>query len=301
MNAHVYEQITERIITLLSQGTVPWQKPWKARTGLPRNLVSGKSYRGINVFLLLAMSYESPFWLTFRQALQLGGGVRKGERSCPIVFWKQMTIEDKESGEPQKIPLLRYYSVFNVAQCDGLKIGTEPVVETVNSIVMPDEIVAQMPQRPFIKHGMTRAFYSPREDYVGLPLRERFECAEGYYATLFHELVHATGHELRLNRATLTEKAGFGSNPYCKEELIAEMGAAFLCGQTEIVGRIIDNSTAYIKNWLEQLRNDKTLIVAAAAQAQKAADFILGNEPESSVVSRTNIITLPPQIAEVCA
>lgn len=300
MNAHVYEQITERIITLLVQGTVPWQKPWKARTGLPRNLVSKKPYRGINVFLLLAMSYESPFWLTFRQALQLGGSVRKCEKSCPVVFWKQTTIEDRESGEPQKIPLLRYYHVFNVAQCDGLKAGTGPVAEPVNGILKPDEIVAHMPQRPEIKHGMRRAFYSPREDCVGLPVRERFERAEGYYATLFHELVHATGHESRLNRVTLTEKAGFGSNPYCKEELIAEMGAAFLCGQAEIAERTIDNSAAYLKGWLEQLRSDKTLIVQAAAQAQKAADFILGNGTEHSVVSATVNIKPPPMVAEVC-
>jgi antirestriction protein ArdC len=300
MNAQIYEQITERIITLLTQGTVPWQKPWKARSGLPRNLISGKSYRGINVFLLLAMSYESPFWLTFRQALQLGGTVRKGEKSCPVVFWKQKTIADKESGEPQKIPLLRYYSVFNIAQCDGLKISTEPAGEAVNGILMPDEIVAHMPQRPIIKHGMARAFYSPREDCVGLPVRERFEQAEGYYATLFHELVHATGHESRLNRATLTEKAGFGSNPYCKEELIAEMGAAFLCGHAEIAERTIDNAAAYLKGWLEQLRNDKTLIVQAAAQAQKAADFILGNGPDSSLVNAPVNIT-PPPLVEACA
>ena len=301
MNAYVYEQITERIITLLAQGTVPWQKPWKARTGLPRNFVSQKPYRGINVFLLLAMSYESPFWLTFRQALQLGGAVRRGEKSCPVVFWKQTTIEDKESGEPQKIPLLRYYHVFNVAQCDGLKTGTGPVAEPVNGILKPDEIVAHMPQRPEIKHGMARAFYSPHEDCVGLPVRERFDRAEGYYATLFHELVHATGHESRLNRVTLTEKAGFGSNPYCKEELIAEMGAAFLCGQAEIAERTIDNSAAYLNGWLEQLRNDKTLIVQAAAQAQKAADFILGNGTENSMVSAPVNIKPPPMVAEVCA
>ena len=301
MNAHVYDQITERIVALLAQGTVPWQKPWKARTGLPRNQVSQKPYRGINVFLLLAMSYESPFWLTFRQALQLGGTVRKGEKSCPVVFWKQTTFEDKESGEQQKIPLLRYYHVFNVAQCDGLKTGTGPVAEPVNGILKPDEIVAHMPQRPEIKHGMARAFYSPREDCIGLPVRERFDRAEGYYATLFHELVHATGHESRLNRVTLTEKAGFGSNPYCKEELIAEMGAAFLCGQAEIAERTIDNSAAYLNGWLEQLRNDKTVIVQAAAQAQKAADFILGNGAENSSVSAPVKITPPAQLVEVCA
>jgi antirestriction protein ArdC len=301
MNARIYEQITERIITLLAQGTVPWQKPWKARTGLPRNLVSHKPYRGINVFLLLAMSYESPFWLTFRQALQLGGSVRKGEKSCPVVFWKQTTIDDRESGEPQKIPLLRFYHVFNVAQCDGLKIGTEPVVTTVTDIIKPDEIVAHMPRRPEIKHGMARAFYSPREDYVGLPLRERFERADGYHATLFHELVHATGHESRLNRSTITEKSGFGSNPYSKEELIAEMGAAFLCGQAEIVERTIDNSASYLQGWLDQLRNDKTLILSAAAQAQKAADFILGNGPDDFLVTANVKITPPPPLVEVCA
>jgi antirestriction protein ArdC len=301
MNAHVYEQITERIVALLAQGTVPWQKPWKARTGLPRNLVSQKPYRGINVFLLLAMSYESPFWLTFRQALQLGGAVRKGEKSCPVVFWKQTTFEDKESGEQQKKRMLRFYHVFNVAQCDGLKTGTEPVEEPVNGIIKPDEIVALMPQRPEIKHGMARAFYSPREDCVGLPVRERFEQAEGYYATLFHELVHATGHEKRLKRSTLTEKAGFGSNPYCKEELIAEMGAAFLCGQAEIAERTIDNSAAYLNGWLEQLRNDKTLIVHAAAQAQKAADFILGNGIDDSSVSAPVKIASPPPLVEVYA
>jgi antirestriction protein ArdC len=133
-----------------------------------------------------------------------------------------------------------------------------------------------MPQPPILKHGMTHAYYSPKEDCVGLPPRERFERTEGYYATVFHELVHSTGHEKRLKRSTLTEKSGFGSNPYCKEELIAEMGAAFLCGLAEIGERTIDNSAAYLKGWLEQLRNDKTLIVQAAAQAQKAADFILG-------------------------
>jgi antirestriction protein ArdC len=182
MNARIYEQITERIIALLAQGTVPWQKPWKARTGLPRNLFTKKSYRGINVFLLLAMSYESPFWLIFRQALQLGGSVRKGEKSCPVIFWNQTTFDDNESGEPQKIPLLRFYHVFSVAQCDGLKVSSDPVETHINGIIIPDEIVAHMPQRPEIKHGMARAFYSPREDCVGLPVRERFERAEAYYA-----------------------------------------------------------------------------------------------------------------------
>jgi antirestriction protein ArdC len=274
MKNPTYDRITDRITTLLEQGTVPWHKPWKARTGLPRNFVSKNPYRGINVFLLLAMMYESPFWLTFRQVSQLGGSVRKGEKACPVVFWKQTTGEDKKTGEEKKKYLLRFYHVFNVSQCDGLKISAEPVQENV--IAKPEDIVAGMPQPPILKHGMTHAYYSPREDCVGLPPRERFEKTEDYYSTVFHEFVHSTGHEKRLKRSTLTEKSGFGSNPYCKEELIAEMGAAFLCGLAEIGERTIDNSAAYLNGWLEQLRNDKTLIVQAAAQAQKAADFILG-------------------------
>jgi antirestriction protein ArdC len=274
MKNPTYDRITDRITALLEQGTVPWHKPWKARTGLPRNFVSKNPYRGINVFLLLAMMYESPFWLTFRQVSQLGGSVRKGEKACPVVFWKQTTGEDKKTGEEKKKYLLRFYHVFNVSQCDGLKISAEPVQENV--IAKPEDIVAQMPQPPILKHGMTHAYYSPKEDCVGLPPRERFEKTEDYYSTVFHEFVHSTGHEKRLKRSTLTEKSGFGSNPYCKEELIAEMGAAFLCGLAEIGERTIDNSAAYLKGWLEQLRNDKTLIVQAAAQAQKAADFILG-------------------------
>ncbi|HEX3857860.1 MAG TPA: zincin-like metallopeptidase domain-containing protein [Verrucomicrobiae bacterium] len=281
MKNPTYDRITDRITALLEQGTVPWQKPWKARTGLPRNFVSKNPYRGINIFLLLAMMYESPFWITFRQVSQLGGSVRKGEKACPVVFWKQTTSEDKQSGEQKKKYLLRFYHVFNVSQCDGLKIGSEPVQE--NIIAKPEDIVAQMPQPPVTKHGMTHAYYSPREDCVSLPPRERFERTEDYYSTVFHELVHSTGHEKRLKRSTLTEKAGFGSNPYCKEELIAEMGAAFLCGLAEIGERTIDNSAAYLNGWLEQLRNDKTLIVQAAAQAQKAADFILGRTESEAI------------------
>jgi len=295
---NTYDHITERIVDLLNQGTVPWHKPWKARTGLPRNLISKKPYRGINVFLLLSMCYESPHWLTFRQAIQLGGSVKKGEKSCPVVFWKQTTIEDKESGEPQKIPLLRVYHVFNVAQCDGIQ--DTPTEETSDVVTRPAEMVANMPHPPFIKHGMVRAYYLPSDDIVGMPARERFDGEAGYYATLFHELVHSTGHETRLNRSGITERNGFGSNPYCKEELVAEIGAAFLCGHAEIVERTIDNSAAYLQNWLEQLRNDKTLIVQAAAQAQKAADFILGNGPDESLVSALNTTTPPPMLEAVC-
>lgn len=279
----VYDQITERIIAMLANGTVPWRKPWKTQSGFPRNLVSRKTYRGINVFLLHAMSYESPFWLTYRQALELGGNVRKGEKACPVVFWKQLQFEDKQTGELGKIPMARFYYCFNLAQCDGIKKIPAPVAETpLSAPTKPDEIIAFMPMRPEIKHGMTKAYYSPDADIVAMPDRARFENESGYYATLFHELVHATGHKSRLNRTTLTASTGFGSNPYCREELIAEMGATFLCGQAEIAEGMIENSASYLNGWLKLLQQDKSLIVQAAAQAQKAADFILGVRHEDS-------------------
>jgi antirestriction protein ArdC len=281
MNIKSYERITERIVTLLEQGTVPWHKPWQVKTGLPRNLVSKKPYRGINPFLLLAMGYESPHWLTFRQAIQLGGSVKKGEKACPVVFWKQMQITDKESGELEKIPLLRLYSVFNVAQCEGLK---NIPAEDTSSFVATEaaEIVAKMPQPPKINHGMSHAYYTPVNDMVGMPERKRFETEDSYHATLFHELVHSTGSEKRLKRVSIMERNGYDTDPYCKEELVAELGSAFLCGQAGIVERTIDSSAAYLEGWLKQLREDKTIIVYAAAQAQKAADFILAikHEPE---------------------
>jgi antirestriction protein ArdC len=279
----VYEVITERIIAMLEKGTVPWQKPWTVATGLPRNLVSKKPYRGVNVLLLHAMHYESPFWLTFHQAQQLGGMVRKGERACPVVFGKRQETEDEITGEKSFYTVLRLYNVFNSAQIDGLKNIPAPV-ETPATVSTPaEDIIALMPQRPEIKYGMAKAYYSPSVDIVAMPDRTRFDSEAHFYSTIYHELTHATGAKSRLNRPTLTESAGFGSNPYCKEELIAEMGAAFLCGHAGIENTI-QNSAAYLQNWLEQLQNDKTLIVQAAAQAQKAADFILGTKFEDAVV-----------------
>ena len=282
MNSKSYDRITERIVSLLTQGTVPWHKPWHVQTGLPRNLITQKPYRGINVFLLMAMNYESPNWLTLRQANAMGGQIKPGEKSCPVVFWKPMKVADKETKEEKKIPFLRLYHVFNVAQCTGLK-NIPPADDAAFIQTVPAELVANMPQRPVIKHGMNMASYSPVSDVVNMPDRVRFQSEDHYYATLFHELVHATGHEKRLKRASIMERNGYGSNPYAKEELIAEMGSAFLCGYAGIVDRTIDSSAAYLEGWLKSLQEDKTLIVHAAAQAQKAADFILGHKPDVPV------------------
>lgn len=285
----VYSVITERMIALLQQGTIPWQKPWSGQDQAPQNLLSHKPYRGVNTFLLHAMAFKSPYWLTFKQAQELGGHVRKGEKACPVVFWKWLEPKSADASAESKtkrIPLLRYYSVFNVAQCDDIPESRIPAPETTTrqheAIEQAEQIVTGMPKRPSIEHGGARACYWPSFDRVDMPEAEAFSTAEDYYGVLFHELTHSTGHESRLARkgvaGTEGEWSAFGSTPYAKEELVAEMGAAFLCGRAGIVERTIQNSAAYVASWLERLKGDNKLVVMAAAQAQKAADFILGTE-----------------------
>ncbi len=231
--ADVYQIITDRIISQLESGTVPWHKPWNVGThGGPQNLISKKEYRGVNVFLLSCMPYSMPYWVSYKQAQQLGGNVCKGEKSTPVIFWKWLEKTDTETGKPFKVPLLRYYNVFNVSQCDGIdgKIPQveESDVEPFEPIAECERIVEAMPDRPEIRHGMDGGFYQPSNDFVGMPDRERFDSPEGYYTTLFHELTHSTGHKNRLNRKGIATIAGYASETYSKEELVAEMGASIL-------------------------------------------------------------------------
>ena len=284
----VYSIITDRIISLLEAGTVPWQKPWTGIRNadgsavMPANFVSKKAYRGVNVFLLSAVRFTCPYWLTYRQASELGGNVKKGEKGFPVVFWKRLIVEDKVTKERKVISMLRYYTVFNIEQCEGIsweKPAPIPAPETpsFNPIEECVRIVDAMPAKPDIRHLGNRACYSPFLDIVQMPVAESFEKPEAYYSTLFHELTHATGHKSRLDRKGIsTELAGFGSETYSKEELVAEMGASFLCGFAGIVNSTIDNSAAYIASWLRKLKDDRKLVVFAAAQAQRASDFILG-------------------------
>ena len=268
MKLNIYEKITEFICGLLKTGVAPWTKPWKVSRGLPRNLVSKKAYRGINTFLLHACQYESPYWLTYKQATEAGGHVRKGEKSCPVVFWKQLDIKDTETDEAKKIPFMRFYWLFNAAQVEGLA-----EVPTVDQPPTPaTQILAGYQNAPSLKHGMASAFYDPAADEVGMPLPSRFTSEADYFATLFHELTHSTGAKSRLDRLTSTS---FGSEAYSKEELVAEMGSAFLCGHAGIE-RQLETNAAYISGWMKALKSDPKLIVQAAAQAQKAVDHILG-------------------------
>jgi len=277
----VYDIINQRITDLLEQGTIPWHKPWNASSNYPKNLVSKKEYRGINVWLTACQNYESPYWLTYKQATDLGGYIKRGMKSTPVIYFQLLDKKDAltaggDTSTTEKIPLFRYFSVFNYCQTEGV---TAPDPEENNidhqPLPLPEQVFKNMPLRPELKFGGNRAYYSPTLDYVQLPHLSSFETPEEYYNTLFHEITHATGHVSRLARKSILEPSYFGSHEYSKEELVAEMGAAFLSGYCGTEHRTLENSAAYIQGWLKSLRNDRTLLIHAAAQAQKAADFIL--------------------------
>ena len=280
-----YQIMTDRIIALLEKGTVPWHRPWDPEVGFPRNLVSKKFYRGINVIMLGCQMYNSPWWLSFpKQVNERGGRLRAGEKLTYVVFWTrtQYQQEDEQTGEIETRAgaVLKFYKVVNLRQCEGINppiLDEESRADRVHTPIEACEaLIAGIPKAPVIEHGSTQAFYRPSADTVHMPRPERFDSPEAYYSMLFHELTHSTGHPSRLDRPTLKDAVRFGDSNYSKEELVAEMGAAFLCGVCEIANRTVDNSAAYIASWLEQLRNDHKLLVHAAAQAQRAADYLRG-------------------------
>jgi antirestriction protein ArdC len=280
MGFDTYQAVTDEITAALERGVVPWHKPWQGGTA-PENLISHKAYRGINNLLLsLAESAETPYWLTFKQAQGLGGRVRKGEHGRMVVFFKQLKVTDKK--DPTKmasIPMLRYYKVFNAAQCDGIDLPAPAEPWLSEGDAMPIEsaqcLIDGMPDAPTIQHGGNRAFYRPSLDTITLPERQSFESMPAYYGTAFHELGHATGHASRLNRFDNdTEWSQFGSQPYGKEELVAELTSAYLCNVAGMDH--VDPSASYIDNWLRAIKSDKRLIVGAAGKAARAADCVRG-------------------------
>lgn len=280
-----YGIVTERILAKLDEGVVPWAKPWDSATGAPMSLSTGKPYRGINVLLLGMQFRASRWWGTYKQISERGGQVRKGEKGTPVVLWKPIEKKDKSGNVTDKFLILRYYTVFSLDQCDGIADpdeGTEPR-EAVEPIAACEEIWQGYTMRPEVKHGGGRAYYSPLLDYIGMPERDSFHSGEGYYATLFHEGVHSTGHENRLARKDAFG-GGFGSGSYGHEELTAEFGAAMLCAIAGIEPNI-DQHAAYIAAWRKAIADDPKLVVQAAARAQKAADYILGVEADAARAS----------------
>ncbi len=269
---NVYELVTKTIIEKLEKGVVPWRKPWTNANAV--NWVTQKPYSGINTMLLDPGEYAS-----FLQIKTAGGKVKKGEKGQMVVFYKPITVEDKESGKEKIIPYLEYTKVFEInSQVEGL--STKRTTETFehNPIEEGEKIFKGYMNAPTYSFKPGKASYSPSRDHINVPPLKDFKIADEYYSTLFHEMVHSSGAKGRMNRTGIVEFAGFGSDPYGREELIAEMGASILCGMAGIDNSTIDNSASYIQSWLRALKepSNTKLVIQASGQAKKATDFILG-------------------------
>lgn len=291
----VFGIITNRIIEQLQKGTIPWHQPWKS-AGPPRNLITGHTYRGFNILLLSSLGYSANLFLSMKQVNELGGLVKKGERSCPVIFWSKKEMDDPQTGEKKEKRILRYYSVFNVDQCSGIPEERIPELqgEQNDPIKACEKVIEDMPHAPKIVHKAQEAFYVPKTDIINMPKLKSFIDSESYYGVLFHELIHSTGHESRLNREGIAGKTEFKSELYSEEELIAQIGSCFLTSHTGSSMKHFPNDVAYIDGWLKQLKNDRRLLIFASAKAQRAVDYILGykfeeiqdqlEEAEASVV-----------------
>jgi len=274
----LYEQVTSQIIAALEAGTRPWSPSWATAT-LP--LRSNRiPYRGINIMLLWASTqlggYSSPYWFTFKQAKELGGCVRKGEKGSMVVYSNTIVRDGETDGDEKVIPFLKRYVVFNLEQIDGLEDRyPAPALNVANSDERSIELDAAFERTGIaLAHGGHSAFYRPSTDSITLPAFGSFRSADAYYATLAHEMIHATGHKTRLGRDTLANYSTSDCER-AKEELIAEIGAAYLCAALGTAAQERDDHASYIASWLKVLRNDKRAIFKAATAAQAASDCVL--------------------------
>ena len=272
MSNKIYESVTQSIIEQLEKGATPWIKPWKADSTADKNLISQKPYQGVNRLILglssMVKGYDTPVWASFKQFESLGANVRKDEKGTAIVWFSPITKENKETGEVESFNALKTYYVFNVAQCDGIEITkSTPVDKPFNPIDAAEQRIVKT--GAVISHGGDSAFFAPSVDRIQMPHKSAFDNESSYYATVFHELTHWTGAKHRLDR---TFGKRFGDPAYAFEELVAEMGAAFLCQDYRIQGEL--RHAGYIQNWLKAMRDDSKAIFKAAALAQKSADYL---------------------------
>lgn len=287
----MYEVVTSRIVEKLESGELAWRKTWSGY-GLARNYVSGKVYKGINMLWMNFFSPHSvPYYLTYKQAHELGGNVKKGAKAQQVIYFnvvfkdgndQKLTPEAAAAmGDGVKVlKFLKYYNVFNVQDIEGVDFKIDDLRLLPNEkIERCEQLVNGYPTPPqFHIEGGKGAFYNPSKDFVQIPPVEHFESAEFYYATFFHELIHSTGHAKRLNREGVAAMDKFGSERYSLEELVAELGASFLCRLTGIDREPVqENNAAYIQSWLKKLKDDKQFIFKAAAEAQKAVDYMVGH------------------------
>ena len=297
----IYETVTNRILSQLSAGQVPWRKTWK--TGLPKSLSTGKEYRGVNILVLGSAEYTSRYWMTFREAQRQGGHVRKGERATPVVYWKWRTPEElaqraAQTGKEDVAPCTPFVSaVFNFDQVEGVARPADDLPpRPEDRLTVAEQMFDVMPDKPEIIHTLTaQPAYSPTLDRITLPHLSQFESADEYFSTLYHELTHASGHARRLNRFAKAE--GDRVEKYSFEELVAEFGAAFLCGFAGIQNRGTEELQAsYIEGWARVFQRDNRVLVRAASAAQRAADYIRGKIPVAEEQTATHE-TQPPEVS----
>lgn len=276
-----YREVTNQVVAMLEARTAPWRMAWNPTAGMPRSLQTGHVYRSSNLLVLnlvsMVQGYSSPWWGTWDQIHKRDGRMKKGEHHTGIVFWKRY-IKDEGTEQERTSFALRWYRVWNLDQATGLAAPPGPIRPEHERIAECDEAVAFYLRNggPRLVEGGSRAAYSPTLDRIMLPALSAFDSPADYHAAKFHELAHSTGHASRLNREGITEDCVFGDPTYSREELVAEMGAAFLAGHTGISALTLPNSAAYLAGWLKALEADHKLVVAAAGQAQKACDLVMG-------------------------
>lgn len=287
---NLYQEVTDRIISLIEQGTPPWRQSWSTY-GLAKNYATGHIYSGINFLLMNSTNYKIPYFMTFNQVKERGGQIQKGAKGEMVIYFNviykdafdQMLDEvDAKarmlSGQEIKVlKYIKYYTVFNLEHIDGISFSFDQApMEPNEKIKRCEEILWHMPRYPTLNLGAKQPSYNPAEDCINMPTIDQFHSSEDYYVTLFHELIHSTGHESRLARGGVMSPEKFGSEAYSREELVAEIGASFLCAVAGVdYDHVVKDSASYASSWLSVLREDSKFIFKIASEAQKAADFIL--------------------------
>lgn len=273
MKKDIYQDVTNKIVNEIESGALPWVKEWSNFSGLPENAITGRKYNGINTLILWLMGGELGFsshrWCTYKQAHEANGFVRKGEKSIPVVFYKPLTKDiENTSGELEEktIPMLRIFNVFNLDQIEGF--ADKPAVDTMKKLPGIDDFI----NMTGVKLVPGSPAFVPSMNWVHMPPIDKFETNTSYYATLFHELIHWSGHKTRLDRNMSNR---FGDAGYAIEELVAELGAAFLCAKFGVTGEV--RHAGYIEHWLKVLKDDNKAIFKAAAEASKAVEYLMSS------------------------
>lgn len=273
MNRDLTTEIADKILRLMEENGSDWRRPWLG-DGIAKNVVSKKSYRGINIPILGLSSYSSAYWGTYKQLTELGAQVRKGEKATHIFFWKELNVRDRETEDDKRILMARSYAVFNLDQCDNAPAIKTEIRTPIERHAEFDRIIDATGAK--ITYGGDRAAYIPSQDRIIMPKPEQFTSTEGYCSTLAHEVSHWTAHPTRLNRE-LGKR--FGDKAYGLEELIAETSAALTCIAAGITVEPRAETAKYVNNWVEAIREDKKIILTVFSKAQRATDFILREQP----------------------